>query len=227
MPVARASTRVSTDEQAESGLGLAAQEKACRACAERLGLELASVHADEGVCSVTPVDKRPGLMAALAELKKGDVLIVAKRDRLGRDPIIMATIEALLKRKGARVVSAGGEGTEGDGPTDILMRRMIDAFAEFERALIRSRTKAALAIKKERGERYSTRLPYGTELAGDGKTLLPCAAELEVIALIRDLRAGGMTLEGIAAELNSRGIRRRGGSPWVYQFVARLLKTAA
>jgi hypothetical protein len=48
MPKAVASTRVSTDEQVESGLGLAAQEASCRLCAARLGLELASVHADEG-----------------------------------------------------------------------------------------------------------------------------------------------------------------------------------
>jgi hypothetical protein len=53
------------------------------------------------------------------------VLLVAKRDRLGRDVLNVAMIERLLERKCARVVSAAGEGTEDDGPTSILMRQII------------------------------------------------------------------------------------------------------
>jgi DNA invertase Pin-like site-specific DNA recombinase len=95
------------------------QEAACRLGAARLGLELAGVHADEAVCSVDLIDKRPALLEAIASLGKGDVLIVAKRDRLGRDPIVVAVTEAAILRRGARIVSAAGEGTEGDGPTDV------------------------------------------------------------------------------------------------------------
>jgi hypothetical protein len=103
---------VSTDEQAESGLGLAAQEAACRHSAARLGLELVSVHADEAVSSVDPIDERPGLLEAIASLTKGDVLVVAKRDRLGRDPIVVAMIEAAVRRRGApaSIVSPGSAG---------------------------------------------------------------------------------------------------------------------
>jgi DNA invertase Pin-like site-specific DNA recombinase len=231
MPVARASIRVSTDEQAISGLGLAAQEAACRLCAGRLGFELASVHADEGVCSVDPLDKRPALLEAIASLGKGDVLIVAKRDRLGRDPIVVAMIEAAIRRRGARVVSAAGEGTESDGPTDVLMRRIVDAFGEYERLVIKARTKAALAVKKGRGEKTGGLVPYGSMLGPDKpgaggkfvKTLIPCQAEQEVIGLMRSLRANGVTLQGIAADLDGRGIKRREGGKWDYQFIARLL----
>jgi DNA invertase Pin-like site-specific DNA recombinase len=235
MPVARASTRVSTDEQAESGLGLAAQEAACRLCATRLGLELASVHADEGVCSVDPIDKRPGLLEAIASLGKGDVLIVAKRDRLGRDPIVVAMIEAAIKRRGARIVSAAGEGTEGDGPTDVLMRRIVDAFGEYERLVIKARTKAALQVKKSRGEKTGGAVPYGSMLgpdkSGNGgrtvKTLIDCPAEQEALALMKSLRAGGMKLDAIAAELTARGIQRREGAMWEHSYISRLLKKTA
>lgn len=234
MPVARASTRVSTDEQAESGLGLAAQEAACRLCATRLGLELASVHADEGVCSVDPIDKRPALLEAIASLGKGDVLIVAKRDRLGRDPIVVAMIEAAIRRRGARIVSAAGEGTEGDGPTDILMRRIVDAFGEYERLVIKARTKAALQVKKGRGEKTGGAIPYGFERGADKpgpkgpiKTLVPCQAEQEALALMKALRAGGMTLVEIGTELTDRGIQRREGGAWDYQYISLLLKKAA
>jgi DNA invertase Pin-like site-specific DNA recombinase len=231
MPVARASTRVSTDEQAESGLGLAAQEAACRLCAARLGLELASVHADEGVCSVDPIDKRPALLEAITSLGNGDVLIVAKRDRLGRDPIIVAMIEAAVRRRGARIVSAAGEGTEGDGPTDVLMRRIVDAFGEYERLVIKARTK----VKKGRSEKTGGAIPYGSMRGPDKfspngkavKILVDCPAEQEVLSLMKTLRANGMTLAEIASELNGRGIQRREGASWEHSYISRLLKKSA
>jgi DNA invertase Pin-like site-specific DNA recombinase len=235
VPKAVASTRVSTDEQAESGLGLAAQEAACRLCAARLGLELAGVHADEAVCSVDPIDKRPALLEAIASLGKGDVLIVARRDRMGRDPIVVAMIEAAIRRRGARIVSAAGEGTEGDGSTDVLMRRIVDAFGEYERLIIKARTKAAFAVKNGRGEKTGGAIPYGSmrgpaKLGSNGKavkTLVDCPAEQEVLALMKTLRASGMTLETIAAELTARGVERRERGAWEHSYVSRLLKKSA
>ena len=128
MPKAIGYKRVSDDKQAESGLGLLAQDDAIRACARRLGVELVAVFAtlDEGVSSVEPLDKRPELLEAIAALGKGDILLVAKRDRLGRDPLVVCMIEAAVARRGARIVSAAGEGTESDGPGDVLMRRIVD-----------------------------------------------------------------------------------------------------
>src|SRR6185436_6423611 len=109
--------RVSTDEQADSRAGLEAQADNCRRCALDLGAELVGPFADEGVSGASGLDKRPGLLQAIAELTRGDVLLVAKRDRLGRDPICIAMIEAAVKRKGSRITSSAGEGTEGDDPT--------------------------------------------------------------------------------------------------------------
>src|SRR5206468_4066133 len=68
---------------------------------------------------------RPVLLDAVAALKRGDVLLIAKRDRLGRDVIAVAMIERLIERKGARVVSAAGEGTDSNDPTVMLMRRIV------------------------------------------------------------------------------------------------------
>jgi len=229
MPKAVPYLRVSDDKQAESGLGLAAQEDACRACARRLGLELGTVHVtrDEGVSSVDPLDKRPELLEAIAELGRGDVLIVSKRDRIARDPIITAMIEAAVQRRGARIISAAGEGTESDGPTDVLMRRIVDAFAEYERLVIKARTKSALAVKRSRGERLGGRVEYGFTVADDGVHLVPDPGEQEVLGMIRTMRAAGMTLQAIAAALDARGIHRREGSRWDHRFISRLLKRAA
>src|SRR5580693_3786511 len=159
--------RVSTDEQAESGLGLEAQLAACKAMAARMGWEVVVI-LEDAMSGGLPLEKRTILMDALAELGKGDVLLVAKRDRLSRgDMMTTAMIEAAVQRAGARVVSAAGEGTESDDPASVLMRRIIDAFGEYERLLIKARTRAALRAKKARGERYG-QVPYGRRLAGDG-----------------------------------------------------------
>ena len=65
------------------------------------------------------------------------MLIVAKRDRLGRDVLNVAMIQRLIERKGARVVSTTGEGSDDDGPTSQLLRTIVDASGQYERALIR------------------------------------------------------------------------------------------
>ncbi len=144
--------RVSTAEQGASGLGLEAQQAAIAATAARLGVPLAAACVDAGVSGGLPLEQRPALIAALDQLQPGDVLVVAKRDRLGRSVLNVALIERLVSRKGARVVSCAGEGSDDDGPTSLLMRQIIDAFSQYERELIRHRTRAAMAAKRRRGE---------------------------------------------------------------------------
>lgn len=201
--------RVSTEQQAQSGAGLDAQEDACR----RAVGELTGIYKDEGVSGKTGLDKRPALLEAIAELHKGDVLIVAKRDRLGRDPLVVAMIESAVQRKGARVVSAAGEGTDSDSPTDILMRRMVDAFAEYERLVIGARTKAALQAKKIRGESTGY-IAYGYQLSADGVHIEECPDEQATLRKVELLRQSGMSLRKVADELNQLGIFKRGGEKW-------------
>jgi DNA invertase Pin-like site-specific DNA recombinase len=102
--------RVSTDKQAESGLGLDAQEASVNAAATRLGLPLAATFTDAGTSGAMAIEGRPVLLDAVSALKRGDVLLVAKRDRIGRDVVAVAMIERLVTKRGARIVSAAGEG---------------------------------------------------------------------------------------------------------------------
>jgi DNA invertase Pin-like site-specific DNA recombinase len=219
--------RVSTQEQGESGNGLRAQEDAARAFAQAQGMTISGVYSDAGVSGAAGLDKRPGLLEAVATLGRGGVLIVAKRDRLGRDPIVCAMVEAAVARKGARIVSAAGEGTDSDEPTAVLMRRIVDAFGEYERLVIKARTKAALQAKRRRGERVG-QVPYGFILEADGRTLTPIPAEQAVVAKIHDLRGEGHTLRAIAAELTRQNIITREGNPrWTHQSVASILRRSA
>ncbi len=216
--------RVSTDEQVDSGHGLNAQLDACQRWCEQNEAEPVGPF-DDSVTGKFGLDKRPGLIDAITELNRGDVLLVAKRDRLGRgDPLTSAMIQAAIERKGARVVSVAGEGTATDGPSDILMRRMVDAFAEYERLIISARVKAALAAKRKRLERTG-KVPLGFKLLADGKTLEPVASELETVELIQRLRSEGNSLRAIAAELTARTIKTKdGGDKWSHATVQGILR---
>jgi DNA invertase Pin-like site-specific DNA recombinase len=202
--------RVSTNDQAENGVGLDAQLDACQTYADRVGIELGRIFKDEGVSGGKELKDRPALLEAISILGRNDILVVAKRDRLGRDPIAVAMIERAVLRKGGRIVSAAGEGTEGDDPSNVLMRRMIDAFAEYERLIIGARTKAALQSKIRRGERVG-QVRYGFRLAEDGKRLIPEPKELEIIDLACRLRKKGLTLRRVSDELTKRGYTSRVG----------------
>jgi site-specific DNA recombinase len=218
--------RVSTDKQADSGLGLDAQQASVTAAANRLGLTLVSVFTDAGSSGSLAIEERPVLLDAVGALKRGDVLLVAKRDRLGRDVIAVAMIERLIAKRGARVVSAAGEGTENDDPSAVLMRRLIDSFAEYERLIIAGRTRSALAAKRRRGERISRFAPYGYRLGADERALEPSRSEQETIRAIRAHRAAGLSLQAIADALNASGARTRVGSPWRFEYVRAVLKRA-
>ena len=213
--------RVSTDEQAN---GPKAQRDAIEAWCARNGAELVVVCEDIGVSGAAALDRRPGLMSALDELGRGDALVMAKRDRLARDVLVSATVERLVERAGARVVSADGTG-DGDSPEAVLMRRMVDAFAEYERALIRGRTRAALAAKRKRGERAGA-LRIGERAAADGVHVETDPREAEAVALVAGLRAAGWSIRAIADELTARGVPCR-GERWHPTTVQRLVKRAA
>lgn len=197
--------RVSTDDQA---LSVDAQHARLTAwCIER-GLTLTAVYEDIGVSGGAALDKRPGLMAAIDTLEPGVALVAVKRDRLARDTMNAAMIERLAERVGAKVLTCDGAG-EGDSPEARLMRTMIDAFAEYERRIIAARTKAALAVKRTKGEKLGGRIPYGMQLASDGTHLEENAAEQAVIMLARELHSMGLSSRTIAARLAERGLYSR------------------
>ena len=187
--------RVSTNEQAESGLGLEAQEASIRAYATAHGIELVSIHTDAGVSGRAELTDRPGLVAALGEIvsRRAGVLLVAKLDRLARDPFLVLTIEKVLKKSGARLVSAAGEGTQGDDPSQVLMRHVLMAVSAHEAALVSSRTAAALRAKAARGERLG-RPPKGFMVeAGE---LVP-NEEFEAVRRCLRMRGNGATYKAI------------------------------
>jgi DNA invertase Pin-like site-specific DNA recombinase len=112
------------------------------------------------------------------------------------------------------------------------MRRLVDAFAEYERLIIKARTRAALAAKKARGERRGS-VPYGLRIDPDApersKAGLPCRlrpdpAEVEALRSIHRWKAEGASLRAIARQLDKAGVPTKGGRPWSHTTVRDLLR---
>ena len=100
-------------------------------------------------------DDRPGLVACLKALRKGDLLIVWKLDRLGRDlRHLVNTIQELLdKGVGFKVLAGQGAEINTTTASGKLVFGIFAALAEFERELIRERTMAGLAAARARGRK--------------------------------------------------------------------------
>jgi DNA invertase Pin-like site-specific DNA recombinase len=113
-----------------------------------LGAGCERIFTDEGVSGAAK--KRPQLDQALALIKRGDVLVVWKLDRLGRSlsHLIELTSDIGQRGIGFRSLSEAIDTTRAQGK---LMLHMLGALAEFERSLIAERTRAGLVAAKRRG----------------------------------------------------------------------------
>jgi DNA invertase Pin-like site-specific DNA recombinase len=213
--------RVSTDEQS---LGPQAQADAITRWASMHGVRVTAVFSDVGVSGGAAIEKRPGLLAALSALQEqsAGLLVSAKRDRIARDHVIAAMVEQAAARSGAAVTTTDGA-SDGAGPEGALMRGVFfDVFAAYERGVIRARTRAALGVKRSRGERVGA-LPYGYRLAPDGVHLVESEGEQTVIRAIRGLRSAGLSFRSIVAECGRRGLLSRSGRPFALTQVARIV----
>jgi len=130
--------RVSTDEQNINLQRDALKKAGCN-----------KIVTDKGVSGNSP--KRDGLDRALKQIKRGDVLVVWKLDRLGRSLKHLIELIEMLRAKGVgfQSVSDGINTTTAGGK---LVFHIMGALAEFERSLIIERTKAGLAAARRRGK---------------------------------------------------------------------------
>lgn len=209
LPLMLGYTRVSTEEQASSGLGLEAQRAAIDAAAQCRMWQIEH-YADEGVSGRYV---GPQLQDALQRLAYGqaDGLVVAKLDRLSRSIINAANIIESANSQGWSLVllDINLDLTTAAGR---MVAHNLMTFAQYERDLISERTKAALAAKKERKERIGR-----PRLAKPGV----------VQRIVRD-RTAGLSYSRIASALTTEGILSPAGRPtWQASTVRRIYQSAS
>lgn len=208
--------RVSTARQGRSGLGLEAQRQAVAAFIGKApDHEFTEVESGK-------VAGRPELLKALdlADLT-GATLVVAKLDRLSRDPAFLLT----LTRSGAPIVFA-------DMPqADKLIIGVMAMLAEWEREQISKRTKAALTVAKARGRNVggdrgnlSAVRSLGLENSAARRSETAKLRAAKMKPHVEAARASGLTsTRAIAAYLNGKGIQTSRGGQWHAGSVQRLL----
>lgn len=188
--------RVSTEEQARTGVSLPAQQAQIRLFCRGRGWKLVGIWADEGVSGVSL--KRPGLQAVLELLEKGraSALVVTKLDRLSRSVRdIFALVEETFTDNGASLVSIS-ENLDATTAIGKFVLTILAGFAQMERELISERTRAALAHVKDNG-RWLGGVPYGKRRDAGGR-LVPDQGAVNAIRRAKKLRRRGASWREVA-----------------------------
>ena len=143
--------RVSTDEQASSGLGLDAQRAAISDECRRRGWELVEVFEDAGASGKSMVG-RPALQEALDAVRShaAGALVVAKLDRLSRSLLDFAALMEDARKEGWALVILD-LGVDTTTPSGEMIANVMATFAQFERRLIGQRTKERVSDQETAG----------------------------------------------------------------------------
>ena len=221
--------RCSTQEQADSGLGIAGQINCIKAYCLLKGLELIETIVDEGISGGKTLSSREGgqrLLRVVRE-RKAEAVIMLKLDRMFRNASdCLSTIEAWDKSNiSLHVIDLGGNAIDTTSAAGRFMLVVLAGAAEMERNLIRERTKSALAVKRSNGQRISGHIPYGFDLGADDTTLLANEQEQAVIREIHTMRDEGMSFPKIAQCLSDKGIpTKNGNGSWNQSTIRAILK---
>ncbi|AJT48672.1 MULTISPECIES: recombinase family protein [pseudomallei group] len=106
----------------------------------------------ESISGSVSAYQRPGFAELLLKMEEGDVLIVTKRDRLGRNAMdVRATVEALADR-GIRIHCLALGGVDLTSAAGRMTMQVLNAVAEFERDLLIERTQAGITRAKAEGK---------------------------------------------------------------------------
>jgi site-specific DNA recombinase len=216
--------RVSTDKQADRGVSLEAQQEKIRAMAVVHGAELIDVVVDAGE-SAKHLD-RPGMGRVLQMVRAGtvDTVIVVKLDRLTRSVRDLADLLELFTRRGVSLVSVA-ESLDTSSASGRLVLNIMVSVSQWEREAIGERTRDAMRHKSAKLE-FVGNAPYGYRLAADKRHVEAEPGEQAVLLRIQRLRKNGKSLRKIADQLNRQGLRTRAGTPWRFEYVAKLAKAA-
>lgn len=196
-----------------------AQEDICRQYAQQQGWEVVGVYCDRGKSGSDP--DREGLMTALCELKKGDVLLAYDIDRLARKQLLAEWIHEQVGRAGAIVDTVNGPAVD-DSPMGVFIRQIRQANAEFERAMIAYRTSTMMKAHQKRGRAMGGQPPYG--FYRDGRALKKHPRETEVLERVRELRQRGYGYSGISTRLAHEGYTSRSGGKFTKSTIGRIIR---
>lgn len=229
--------RVSTEKQQREGYSLEDQRRRCAAYPALYGWPAIPEDGYYVDVETGSTQDRPALGRLLADARAGRVgrVVCTAIDRMGRDTIDFLVNERELESCGVERAYIK-EHFDTSTPVGRMMRTIMAAMAEMERATILERTRNGQLAKVRRGEIW--RVPYGYRyMPGDKRAADPAARRGQVLIdegaapLIRrvfGLVAGGMTCMAVAALLTAEGVpTARGGRMWRHSVIRQIIRNPA
>lgn len=200
------------------GDGFPRQLTAVRSYAKTNGIKIVGTFEEQGVSGKTELENRPALLAMLEALAADGVklVLIERLDRLARDLMVQETIIGDLRKRGFQLVSVAEPDLLEDDPSRRLMRQIFGAIAEYDRAMIVAKLRAARERVKAKTGRCEGRKPFGFY-----------EDERPTLARMRQLRAEGIGYDRIAATLNAEGRTTRKGTTFWGKTVNIILKANA
>lgn len=215
-------TRVSTDAQGEDGkVSLPEQERMAKACIESKGWQYVCTYEDNGYSGRTT--DRPALQQMLSDIVNGkvDAIVIYKLDRLSRtQKDTLSIIEEYLIKNEVDLISLN-ETLDTSSPWGRAMIGVLSSFNQLESENIALRTAMGRYATARDGGYAGGKPPLGYKAINGSLIIVP--KEAEIVRLIFSLRAKGMTLIGIADELNKLGYRTKKGNQFKHSAIQTVL----
>jgi DNA invertase Pin-like site-specific DNA recombinase len=188
--------------------------------AKSAGFELVGTYYDAAVSGADHVQARPGFAAMLERIEGNGVrtIIVETASRFARDLMVQEVGFAMLRARGIDLIAADSLGSFlDDTPKAILIRQVLGAIAQFDKAMTVAKLKGARDRKRASGVKVEGRKSYAEKEGG-----------AELVALARKLRRYPVngrrrSLRDVSAELAAKGFVSASGKPFEATAVARML----
>jgi DNA invertase Pin-like site-specific DNA recombinase len=196
------------------------QQDAVRACATSRGLEIVHEYYDAAVSGADAVDTRKGFSEMLSYMLSNGArtIVVENASRFARDLIVQETGYQMLKARGIELIAADSpDSFLSDGPTAVLIRQILGAVAQFDKATL---------VNKLRGARDRKRRETGRCEGNPNIAKLAKPVPDDHVKAARAARAEGLSLRAIATKLEAAGHRSHSGERYGPQSIKLMLTRA-
>jgi DNA invertase Pin-like site-specific DNA recombinase len=198
------------------------QMTAINAFAKSAGYEIVDSYYDAAISGADPVTARPGFSAMLELLMSNGVrtILVETASRFARDLIVQETGHEMLKARGIDLIAVDSpDSFVADTPTATLIRQVLGAVSEFEKAML---------VEKLRGARERKRRETGMKVGGR-KNYSEMEGGAEMVALAKKLHRYPVngkkrSLSEIADKLAEAGFLSSAGKPYTRMAISRMLE---
>lgn len=217
--------RVSTEEQAQEGYSIRAQEQKLRDFSRIKEWGVYDVYIDDGISGKNITD-RPAINRMIEDIKNGKVnnVLVFKIDRLTRNTADLIYLVNLFNAYNCAFNSLS-ESIDTQTASGRMFIKIIGIFAEFERENIIERTKIGFERKVREGYTLATRTPsYGYDRKNGEKIQTINEYEASIVKEVFDMFVNKhMSCLEIAKNLNSRNIPTKENATWHTRTIKNML----